>query len=595
MKRRLILADGAFGTYLYKKGIPLNKNFSLLNKETPEFIKSIHREYILAGAQLIETNTFGGNLYKIQDESLCYELNLFGAKIAREVAQDKIIVAGSAGPVGKPLYPFSEIKKEDIKNYFYSQIKGLIDGGVDLIAVETQILIEEAEEILKTIKEIKKDIPIILSFSFTEEKTTPYGVSVKDIVELGERFKVNYVGANCGIGPSVAMDIIREFVSGTKIPVCSMPNAGMPVYGKKGFFYPSHPEHFSKYAIQMVKEGVEIIGGCCGTEPKHISTIKQNLMEIGCEKKKKRIFIKEKKKKEPAVLKEENPFKEKIKSEQFIISLEVYPPKGILTDRKIERLKRLKEKGLIFVNVVDLPLAKMKMSGIVFAHLIKERIGLEPILHFTCRDRNVLSIHADLLGARALGIKNILALTGDPPIIGDYPHATATYDLTSAGLLKLIKLFNQGKDISGKNIDIKLDFFAGTSLSFSDIEDEKRINEKIDFGAEFFYTQPLYNKGYIQKFKEKFDFPVFAGLLLCKDFKQFEYFAKEVPGIEIPEEISMKFEKFKKKFLKVQMEFALNLIDEFKDILNGIYIVCPGVETEIIENIIKKGVYNESV
>lgn len=595
MGKKLIIADGAFGTYLYKKGVPLNKNFSLLNIENPEFIKSIHKEYILAGAQLIETNTFSANLYKIPDEDVCYKVNLEGAKIAKECAGKDVLVAGSVGPIGKPLYPFSEIKREDIKKYFYPQIKGLIDGGVDLIAVETQILIEEAGEILKSIKEIKKDIPVILSFSFTQEKATPYGVSVKDIVELAEKYKVDYVGANCGIGPVVALDIIKEFTYLTKIPLSSMPNAGMPVYRKEGFFYPSHPDHFSKYAIQMINEGVKIVGGCCGTEPKHISSVKQNLMEISEEKKEKTIFIEKREKEEPAILKEENLFKEKIKNKQFIISLEVYPPKGILTDRRIERLKRLKQKGLVFVNVVDLPLAKMRMSGIAFAHLIKEKLSLEPILHFTCRDRNILSIHADLLGARALGIKNILALTGDPPIVGDYPHATATYDLTATGLLRLMKLLNEGKDISGKNIDIKLDFFAGTSLSFSEIENEQKINEKVDFGAEFFYTQPLYNTFYIKKFKEKFDFPIFAGILLCKDFRQFEYFAKEVPGIEIPEEISVKFENFRKEFLKVQVEFISNLIDEFKHIVNGVYIACPGVKTEIIENIIKKGVYNESV
>lgn len=499
-----------------------------------------------------------------------------------------MIVAGSVGPIGKPLYPFSEIKKKDIKKYFYPQIKGLIDGGVDLIAIETQIILEEAEEILKMVREIKKDIPILLSFSFTEEKITPYGVSVRDIVKLAENYKVDYVGANCGIGPVVALDIIKEFLFLTDIPVSSMPNAGMPVYKKGGFFYPSHPEHFSKYAIQMVREGVKIIGGCCGTEPRHISEIKQNLMEIKEERNRKKIFIEEKKEKEPAFIKEENVFREEIKRGKFIISLEVYPPKGILTEKRLEKLKDLKEKGLKFVNVPDLPLAKMRMSGIAFAHFIKEKLNLEPILHFTCRDRNILSIHADLLGARALGIKNILALTGDPPIIGDYPHATATYDLTASGLLKLIKLLNEGKDVSGRKIDIKLDFFAGTSLSFNEIKDKDKIKEKIDMGAEFFYTQPVYEIVYIERFKNIFDFPIFPGILLCKDFKQLEYFAKEVPGVEIPENIIKKIEEFKDDFLKVQEEIVFNLIDNLKGFSEGIYIIAPGAKGEILEKIIER-------
>ncbi|MEO0240209.1 MAG: bifunctional homocysteine S-methyltransferase/methylenetetrahydrofolate reductase [candidate division WOR-3 bacterium] len=583
-----MVADGAFGTYLYKKGIPLNKNFSLLNIENPELVKSIHREYIIAGAELIETNTFSANLYKIPDEDICYKANLEGAKIAKEVSENKVLVAGSIGPIGKPIYPFSEIKKEDIKKYFYPQVKGLIDGNVDLLIVETQVLIEEAEEILKVIKEIKRDIPIILSFSFNEDKLTPFGVSIKDVVELAEKYKVEFVGANCGVGPIPTLEIINEFLNLTKIKVSSMPNAGYPVYKKGGFFYPSHPEHFLEYAIKMVEEGVKIIGGCCGTEPRHISLIKQNLGEISKKGKGKKILIEEKERKGLRVICEGNLFKEKINKNEFIISIEVYPPKGILTEKIFEKFKILKQKGIKFVNVVDLPLARMRMSGIAFAHIVKEKFGFEPILHFTCRDRNLLSIYADLLGARALGIKNILALTGDPLFMGDYPHATANYDLTKTGLLKLIKFLNEGKDISGRDIDVKFDFFAGTSISFYEIYDEDKIKEKVDSGAQFFYTQPVYNKFYIEKFKEKNDFPIFAGILLCKDLKQFEYFSKEVPDIEIPEDILKKFEDFKDDFLNIQEEILVNLIFDLKKISNGIYIISPGVKTEFIEKIIKE-------
>lgn len=583
----MILADGAFGTYLYKKGVPLNKNFSLLNLENPELIKSIHKEYIIAGAELIETNTFSANLYKIQDEELCYRVNLEAVKIAKEVAENKVLVAGSIGPIGKPIYPFSEIKKEEIKKYFFPQIKGLIDGNVDLLIVETQILIEEAEEIIKSIREIRKDIPIILSFSFNEDQTTPFGATIKDVVELAEKYRVEFVGANCGVGPSITLEIITKFLNLTKIPISSMPNAGYPIYKKGGFFYPSHPEHFSQYLIKMAQEGVKIIGGCCGTEPKHISLIKQDLIKISEGKREKRIFVEEKIKKE-RVIEEENLFKEKIKRREFIISLETYPPKGILTHEIINRLKILKEKGIEFINVVDLPLARMRMSGIAFAHIIKEKLGIEPILHFTCRDRNILSIYADLLGARNLGIKNILALTGDPPIIGDYPHATATYDLTKIGLLKLMKLLNEGKDISGRNIMIKFDFFAGTSISFHEIEDEDKVKEKIDAGAEFLFTQPLYEISYIEKFKEKFNFPIFAGILLCKDLNQMEYFAKEVPDIDIPEGILKKFYEFKEDFLKVQEEIIFNLILNLKRISNGIYITSPGIKFEFLEKMVGK-------
>lgn len=559
-----------------------------MNLEVPELIKSIHLEYIIAGAELIETNTFSANLYKIPDEEKCYKVNIEGAKIAKEVAKNKLIVAGSVGPIGKLLYPFSEIRKEDVKKYFYPQIKGLVDGNVDLIAVETQILIEEAEEIIKVIKEIRKDMPILLSFSFNEDRMTPFGVSVKDVVELAEKYKVEFVGANCGVGPLSFVEIIDEFLSLTKIPVSSMPNAGLPTYKKGGFFYSSHPEHFSNYALKMVQQGVKIIGGCCGTEPRYISNIKQKMSEFIDIKKKNRVFIKEKKEKKKEVLEEKNLFRDKIRNKEFIFSLEVYPPKGILNEKIFENLKNLKEKGIDFVNVVDLPLAKMRMSGIAFAHIIKEKIGFEPILHFTCRDRNILSIYADLLGARALGIKNILALTGDPPIMGDYPHATATYDLTKIGLLRLIKYLNEGKDISGREIEINFDFFAGTSISFSEIEEEDKIKEKIEFGAKFFFTQPIYETYFIKKFKEKFDFPIFAGILICKDMKMLEYFAKEVPDIEIPEKILISFEKFQEDFLKFQEDFLIDLIKDLKEVANGVYLISPGVKKEIIERIIKE-------
>jgi len=586
--KKIILADGAFGTYLYQKGIPIEKNFSLLNIENQELIKSIHLEYIKAGSELIETNTFSANLYKIFDPELCYKVNLYGAIIAKQASNGKALVAGSIGPTGKLLYPFSDIKKEDLKKFFLPQIQGLLDGNVDLLAVETQTLIEEAEEILKAIKELNKNIPILLSFTFNEDKKTPYGATIKDVVEIAEKYKVDYVGANCGLGPSYFLDLIKEFSYLTKIPFSVMPNAGLPIMKKGTFIYSCYPDYFTNNMLKISNFGVAIIGGCCGTEPKHIAHLKIQLNNLPNLTNNTFSFYIQDKKKSKFHLNEENLFKEKIQKKDFIISIETYPPKGFLTNKNYTYLSNLKNLNIQFINVVDLPMAKMRMSGIAFAHIMKEKFNFEPILHFTCRNRNILSIYGDLLGARALGIKNILSLTGDPPTIGDYPHASANYDLTNIGLLNLIKLLNEGKDIAYKDIDVVYDFFTGTSLSYNDLHDTSKILEKISAGANFFFSQPIFENFFIEKYSNEFKIPIIIGILICKDYEQLEYFAKEVPDIAIPDKILNQFKINKNNFLEFQNDFLLNLILEVKNLINGIYIIAPGLNFEYLKSFIFK-------
>jgi homocysteine S-methyltransferase len=595
---KVLICDGAMGTLLYARGAQIGHNLSELNISNPQLIQRIHQEYVFAGASIIETNTFDANYFKLSAhgiEDKLYEINFKAGKIAREAVGEDIYVAGSVGPLGKLLEPFGKISETEAEKMFSMQISALKDGGIDLLILETMVDLREMKIALATAKKIV-DIPIINQFTFTEENITPAGDSPETCVEEVEKLGGDVVGANCGVGPENTLNVIKRIVAASNIPVSAQPNAGFPRLEKGKMVYFASPAYFAAQAKRFVDLGVQIVGGCCGTTPEHIKAVVEIVETVGPLKVKPRIPKKLPITQIPRIPKtapRASYFVRKLK-EGFAITVEVEPPKDIDYHTVLKSAQLLKESGADAVNITDNPLARLRMSSIALAHLIKEKVGIDVVLHFTCRDKNLLGLQSELLGAYALGVENILALTGDPTTIGDYPHATSVFDVDSEGLIKIIKNLNSGQDLAGHNIGISTCFFTGIAGNPSSKEPDKdmeRLSTKVKIGADFIITQPVYDigtlKNYVKRI-EKIKIPVVIGILPLASYRHAEFLHNEVPGITIPDEIRERMKQCEgedswKEGVAISKEF----LKDAKHLVSGAYITPPHRRYDIAVEIVK--------
>ena len=596
LERNYVIADGAMGTNLYRKGYSSRKPFATLNIENPGIVLEVHTEFVDAGADLLVTNTFDANIFKLDPYFGFKEIrsiNKKGAELAKRVAGERRWVAGSVGPSGKTFSLLDEDEKVWFKESLFEQVEGLLAGGADVILVETQIGIEEARFILKSINECKKGVPIIVSFSFTEGLRTPAGETVEDVVKLTKEYDLLAIGANHGIGPLQFFELMPHFLKSSNIPISFMPNSGVPRYIDGRFVFPASGEHFARYAVEFIKEGVKIVGGCCGTTPGYIRLLSK-MLESKNNRTVQFFFIEEEKEEsqETAVKKRiKNIVKEQIDN-RSLVAVEVSPPRGPYVSKTIEWVDKLEEFGVDAVSILDSPMARVRMSPVAFAHLVKER-GLEAIPHFALRDRSLTRIQSDLIAASALGLNNIFAISGDPPSLGDYPQSTAVYDITSPGLIKLIKLLNSGKDLAGNIYTSPTDFFVGAALNPNppDIEREvAKINEKIDAGTDYFVTQPIFDDKTLFRFIEKVDLksiPLVLNLFIPNSKKQFAYIANEVPGIEVPRSFSKLVEE-KENWLSYIHEELVKVLTKVKSLISGLYISIPKGETSYLRQFMEE-------
>lgn len=594
-----VLADGAMGTYIIAKGVPLNHPLPELLLSHPTLIETIHREYLEAGAQVLLTHSFSAHRMKLATwglEGQCFELNRLAAEMARRVAGDTVAVAGSIGPSGKPFHLHGEGAAAQWRDAYAEQFRGLAAGGADLFFIETQVSAEEAEIIAETARDVSPGIPRILAFTFGGDGRTPHGSTLKETAESAERTGAAMFGINCGIGPVPTLQLVRDARAVTRLPIACKPNAGFPKFVEEtgGFTYPSSPEHFRKYAVEFVKEGAQLVGGCCGTTPEHVRAMAEGLKakdpggpavaalpvedENGAEK-------------TAGADKSKNPIPDLLKKRKFL-TVEIMPPKGTATGAAVRWAEALKKAGVDAVNVSDSPLAKIRMSSIPFAYLVKEKVGVEPVLHFACRDRNLGRIHSDLLGAHALGIRNVLAITGDPPTAGDYPQATAVYDVTAKELIKLVYNMNRGKDYYERDVKARTEFFVAGAMRFTpeDYAKEKEgIEAKVAAGVQFFYSQPVYECASIEKFVEKcgpLPVPVVVGLMPPKSVSHADFLNNEVPGIRIPDKFLRFLAEVESKGGNVLAEGATALlaeVEKMKGQVNGLYITLVGQDAQLVK------------
>jgi methionine synthase I (cobalamin-dependent)/5,10-methylenetetrahydrofolate reductase len=587
LKKGVMLCDGAMGTLLYSRGIGFEHPFDELNLSKPGMVQKVHQDYIKAKAEIIETNTFGGNRFRLSAHGLqgkLKQINFKGARIAREAREiegEPVFVAGSIGPLGKPLAPIGKITLRQAQDTFQEQAEALLEGGVDLFIVETFSDLNEIKEAIKGIRKVSQ-LPIIAQMTFSEEGLTLMGHTPEEIAKELEKMKVEVMGVNCSVGPQRVLDVIYQMKKVTSLNLSAQPNAGFPRFVDGRFIYLSSPEYFAIYARRFLGAGVGILGGCCGTTPEHIQAMSEVLQEGESSLNEEVAIIEVEKKteeKDSAVeLVETLSFESKLK-EKFVISVELDPPRGVNPKKILRQTQMIKDKGIDAVNIADSPMARVRMSCLSLAALVKEKIGLEVILHLTCRDRNLMGLQSDLIGAHALGIRSILAITGDPPRLGDYPHATAVFDVDSIGLVKIIRRLNQGTDWAGNSIGSPTSFCIGVGVNPTALDFEKemeRLKLKVEAGAKFIFTQPLFDIEILKRFLDKAEgvsTPVLAGLLPLHSFRHAEFLHHEVPGISIPQDVRDRMKKAKEKGIEEGILITREFLEQIKESVSGVYLI----------------------
>ncbi len=607
LEQGVVLADGAMGTVLYERGITFDRSFDLLNLQEPALVQSIHRDYIRAGAELIETNTFGASRIRLASHGESQDarrVNRVGAQLARNAREEvgeAVFVAGAMGPLGKPVAPLGTITKDEALEAYVEQVEGLVEGGVDLLIIETQTDLEEMKLAIQAVRQVT-DLPLVAEMTFTEDERTLYGAYPEDVVRVTESLGVNVLGANCSVGPQKLLEIVQRLRRRTKLPISVMPNAGMPRFVSGRFLYLASPDYFADYAVRFKAAGASLIGGCCGTTPAHIRRMKEALVrppagtveEVAADRATAPpspplpIPAEEPESSDPA---SRSLLARKLANHEFVVSVEVDPPRGARPKKMIEGAQFLKSSGVDVINVADSPMARVRMSSLALASMISQQVGVETILHFTCRDRNLMGIQSDLMGAHALGIRNILALTGDPPRAGDYPNATAVFDVDSVGLIRVLKQLNAGTDLAGNSIGEPTRFMIGCAVNpaSEDIEAElEKFQRKIEAGAEFTMTQPLYELEPLTRFLEavgKRRVPVLLGLLPLQSHRHAEFLHNEVPGINIPDHAREAMKKAGDKGIEVGIEMCRALLLKAKDLVEGAYLMPSFGRYEVVARV----------
>ncbi len=601
IKHRVILFDGGNGTEYYNRGIFINRCFDELNLTNPDLVRQVHEDYKKAGADVLETNTFGANRFKLKPFQLVnklYEINYRGAAIAKEVAGNDIWVAGAMGPLNVQIEPLGPISREEAREYFQEQAQALIDGGVDLFLLETFILSAEIIEAVKAIREIC-DLPIIAQMTIKEDTTTLTGAKPEIMIKKLEKSGADVIGANCSVGPQVMLNWLEQVRNHTHMPISIMPNAGKPRSIDGRNIYLASPEYLGEYAKHYIQQGANIIGGCCGTGPDHIKRMRNTINSLKPDTRKNTFeLIKIKSPIDVKVISSKNKSRlaRRIHDGHFVTFVELLAPHGVSAHKELEKAKEMNYCGIDVINIPDGPRASARMSALSLAVQIQKEVGIETVLHYVCRDRNVIGIQSDLLGAYALGLKNILAITGDPPKLGNYPDATAVFDVDAIGLVNIINRLNHGMDIAGNPIGKPTSFFTGVGANPGavDLKTElSRLDWKIDAGAEYFITQPIFDLKIFESFLEKIQYlkvPVIAGLWPLVSLRNAVFMNNEIPGCHVPDTIMSRLQKYedsKEDSLKEGIDIARETLELMKSMISGLQISAPFGRVQSVIEVLK--------
>lgn len=560
LQERVLLADGGMGTQIYAKGIFINRCFDELNLTQAKLVGEIHAEYLKAGADIIETNTFGANRFKFLPHGLenrVREVNRLGVEIAKKEAREKAFVAASIGPTGVQVEPLGRVPKEEVLAAFKEQVEGLLEGEPDLFILETFYDLEEMKLAYQAVRSLS-NLPLICQASFRMIGTNDFtGLTPEHAVKEMTSWGATIIGTNCSMGPQGILRCIERMHDATNLVLSAMPNAGQPSTVGGRTLYMATPEYMAEYARRIVQAGARIIGGCCGTTPGMIKEMRNFLKSVQPARKTIISFEGPKEKEvkllEPTPTHLKTPFGA-ILGKKFGISVELDPPRGLDPSKMIEGARFLKSHGIDAINIADGPRAIARMSPMALAMMIKQQVGIETIVHYCCRDRNLLGMQMDLIGANALGLRNILIITGDPPKMGNYPDATAVFDVDSIGLLRFASRLNRGSDMAGESLNGKTDLLLGTGCNpgAKDIDVEvARYARKIEAGAEYVFSQPVYDPELLHRFLEKIKglppIPFFVGILPLASLSNAEFLHSEVPGMQVPDDTMARLRRAQSK------------------------------------------------
>jgi homocysteine S-methyltransferase len=605
----LVLFDGAMGTMLYAKGVFINVCYDELNVRAPDLVRDVHRAYVKAGAEVLETNSFGANRVKLAAFGLAdqvHELNRRAAELAREAADQgrDVLVAGAVGPLGIRIEPYGPTSRDEARAFFREQLEGLKAGGADCFILETFGDIEELGQAIAAARDVDPAMPVIAQMTIGADGLTPYGATPEDVARALDRFGADVIGLNCSVGPQIILEAIEKMAPFTRKKLSAQPNAGMPrdVGGRS--MYMASAEYMAEYARHLVHAGAKVVGGCCGTTPEHIRAMCEFVRPLSPRFAQAtggvsttaappvlRDVAHRAPEVEPVPLRERSRWGAKLAAGTFVTSVEIVPPRGVDASRMLADVRKLKVANVDAVNVPDGPRAQSRMGALLTSLLIEQQVGIETVTHYACRDRNLLGMLSDLLGAAAIGLRNLLLITGDPPKMGPYPSATAVFDIDAIGLTNLVRNLNHGRDPGDNAIGAPTRFVIGVGVNPASIDLEhelKRFAWKVEAGAEFAVTQPVFDVGQLERFLRRTEGarpPIVAGIWPLVSVRNAEFLANEVPGVSVPasviERMRRASERSKEHAVAEGIAIAREMLERVRDGVQGVQVSAPFGKVEL--------------
>jgi homocysteine S-methyltransferase len=590
LTRRVFVADGAMGTMLYAKGVFINRCFDELNLSAADMVRQIHQDYVKAGAEILETNTYGANRLRLAGFGLVEKLraiNQTGVKLAREAAHDTAFVAGAVGPLGSHIEPLGPISFAEARSIFREQIETLLEAGIDLLILETFANLDELREAIFAAREAAgPELVIVAQVTIDDFGHLTGGMDTETFTRHLSEWPTDVIGLNCSVGPKVMLETVEKMMSYTNKPISAMPNAGQPARVEGRNIYLCSPEYMAQYARRLLWAGVKIVGGCCGTTPEHIKLIRSEARSLQPAHRKLAVTVEEPKAKAQALPKipvaQKSELGAKLAAGKFVAFVEILPPRGVDASKEIEGAKLCAAAGIDCINVPDGPRASARMSAQVTCQLIQEKAGIEAVNHFCCRDRNILGIQSELLGAHCAGVRNLICITGDPPRMGTYPDATAVFDVDAIGLVNIVNNLNQGLDIGGNPMGSQTSLLIGVGANPGALnmeEEIRRVEWKVEAGAEYIVTQPVFDLDLLENFLKLTagsKIPVICGIWPLTSYRNAEFMVNEL-RVPVPEHFMERMRRVDnaEKARQEGVAIAREMVERVRPIVQGVQLSAP--------------------